>query len=658
MNESDKNSLITVKNLSMEFTSGETTIKVLNNATFTIPEGSFTIIHGHSGSGKTTLLNSLTGLNKPTSGSVNYKNKDIYNLTPIELAHFRAKTMGIVYQANHWVKSLSVIENVALPLYFLGYDKKEAEKTALDSLKRIGMERHKDKLPSLLSGGEQQRISMARALVSNPKYIVADEPTGNLDSKNGKAIMDLLKACNEQLNRTVILITHNLEYLSYGTHTIHVLDGEVTKKTEHRATHKATDRGTSVSSIIPQKLHEDSIETTSFGPLKTKILMLIALKNLRFNRFRSSLTIMGVVIGIGSVFLLLSFGLGLQDLVKNQIIGAASTEVVDVRTPNTKAIKMDNDAVTKFQNVAHVNEVGRLNTSAGELEFDGAGSDTVVYGVNDSYLKLSDLDTIAGIELNSNNKNEIMVNKSLLTALSYKDFSQALGKEMMLSLKLDTGDKAINHPFTVVGVVGSGKGPNVYVDQSIYQAAGIENYQQIKLSVDDQDNIAKVRQQLESFGYDTTSPLDTLEQVNSFFNIFNIILVSFGGIGMFIAIIGMLNTLTISLLERTKEIGLMVALGGRKNDMRRLFVAEALLFSSMGGILGIIGAILIGLGVDIVLNHMATSRGVVDSFSLFSSPIWLIAATVAFMLVVGLIVSYIPAKRAANINPIDALRRD
>ncbi len=660
MKNLDSNSLISVSKVSKSFLSGDATIDVLKDVSFTIPEGSFTIIHGPSGSGKTTLLNTITGLQKPTTGSVLYEQKDIYNLTPSELAHFRAKTMGIVYQQNYWVQSLTVLENVALPLYFLGYEKTAALKEALESLKRVGMDHHAAHLPTILSGGEQQRVSMARALVSNPTYIVADEPTGNLDSKNGDAIMKLLKYFNEEMGRTIILITHNLEYLPMGNQIIEVYDGVVTEAKPPSAK--------SGSEIVAPRKHISSAvnhATKSFmaivdtlKPIKFKILLHMALENLKYKRSRSFLTILGVVIGIGSVYMLLSFGLGLQNLVSQDLVGADSIKIVDVSSPNSEILLLDSQHIERIQNVSHVEKISKLNNSAGEISFKAASTDSVVYGVDDAYFTMTSLDIVAGKKLDFKSAQETLVNVSLLKSLDYKDYKKAINQELSLTLKLDEGDKKIDKQFKIVGVVDSGSGASIYIPNSIYAVAGVNAYQQVKISVNDIGAIKKVRQQIEGFGFETVSPIDTIEQVNKFFSFFNIILVSFGGIGMLIAVLGMINTLTISLLERTREIGLMIALGGRHKDMRQLFIAESSLLAVLGGLLGITLAGIFSFLINALLNQVASGRGVADSFSIFSSPLWLVASILVFMFAVGYGVAYFPARRAANINPIDALRHE
>ena len=237
--------LIKVRNVSKSFKTIGGNVQALRDVSFEILDGSFTIIYGPSGSGKTTLLNILIGLDAPTTGQVTYDGKDLYAMDKNEQAYFRAYTMGMVQQTNHWVKSLSVLDNVALPLHFLGMPSETAGIRAKDMLSRIGIEAHAHKFPSVLSGGEQQRAAMARALVNNPAYIVADEPTGNLDSKNGDNLVWQLRHLNKKYHRTIVLVTHNLEYLSLGDKLLLLEDGVVTETKDtdiqHVTSHLLTD---------------------------------------------------------------------------------------------------------------------------------------------------------------------------------------------------------------------------------------------------------------------------------------------------------------------------------------------------------------------------------------------------------------------------------
>lgn len=224
--QTDK-SLINITGVNQSFKIGEEMIDVLKDVNFQMASETFNIIYGPSGSGKSTLLNILTGLQKPSTGHVVFGGEALYELTPNQLAYFRANQIGIVYQQNYWVKSLNVIENVSMPLYFLGYSKRAAAAKAIESLEKVNMAGYAKKRPALLSGGEQQRIAMARALVNDPLFIVADEPTGNLDSENGDMIMGLLQKCQTELNRTIILVTHNMEYIPIADHLLHIEDGHI-----------------------------------------------------------------------------------------------------------------------------------------------------------------------------------------------------------------------------------------------------------------------------------------------------------------------------------------------------------------------------------------------------------------------------------------------
>ena len=215
------------KDISLTFDVGNDSVVAVNRCRFEIPEGLITIIYGPSGSGKSSLLNILSGLQSPSTGKLFYGKDDVYSQSKNELAYFRAHELGIVYQTNYWVKSLNVLDNVSMPLFFLGMSRKQAHELARDALHKVHMGNYANKFPITLSGGEQQRIAMARAIVDDPPVIIADEPTGNLDSANGDKIIELLVDLNSRLKKTVVLVTHNLEYLPIAQHLLEIQDGNV-----------------------------------------------------------------------------------------------------------------------------------------------------------------------------------------------------------------------------------------------------------------------------------------------------------------------------------------------------------------------------------------------------------------------------------------------
>lgn len=225
---------IVVENINKKFTVGLQELHILKDINFTINDSEFVIIVGPSGSGKSTLLHTLLGLEVPTMGAVKFYGKDIYQgLDDDGRALFRKKHIGMIYQQPNWIKAFSVVENVAFPLLLLGMEKTTALTRSIEMLNRIDMAKWAHYRPTELSGGQQQRISLARALINNPYVVVADEPTGNLDFESGQMVMELLSSLHKQQRKTVIMVTHDLEYLDYATRAIQILDGKVVQIYDH-----------------------------------------------------------------------------------------------------------------------------------------------------------------------------------------------------------------------------------------------------------------------------------------------------------------------------------------------------------------------------------------------------------------------------------------
>ncbi len=224
-----KSIVIETQNLRKSFRFAKSEISVLRGVDLKVKEGELVVIFGPSGCGKSTLLNILLGLEEPTTGEVKILDEEIYNLSPDERAHFRVRRMGMVYQQPIWIRSLSVIENVAFPLYNLNLTKTSSLREARLVLSWLGLEKFKNHYPATLSGGEQQKVTVARAIVANPTIVFADEPTGNLDTKAAGEVIETLKFLNRKLGRTVILVTHNPQYLHLSKSLYYMEDGKVFK---------------------------------------------------------------------------------------------------------------------------------------------------------------------------------------------------------------------------------------------------------------------------------------------------------------------------------------------------------------------------------------------------------------------------------------------
>lgn len=220
--------ILRVENLTKVYGSGTTKVVALDDVSFSVEKGEFVAIVGASGSGKSTLLHLIGGVDRPTSGKVFIDGKNIYNYDDDKLAIFRRRQVGLIYQFYNLIPILNVVENITLPL---DLDNRKPDSGYLNQLiKLLGLENRKDHLPNELSGGQQQRTSIGRALITNPTIILADEPTGNLDSKSSDEIMELLKKSNREYKQTIIMITHNMEIAKCADRIIKIEDGRIVKE--------------------------------------------------------------------------------------------------------------------------------------------------------------------------------------------------------------------------------------------------------------------------------------------------------------------------------------------------------------------------------------------------------------------------------------------
>ena len=412
---------------------------------------------------------------------------------------------------------------------------------------------------------------------------------------------------------------------------------------------------------LKQKIFGNDKPQRRFRSIPARSLFYMAWRNLSSKKLRTGLTIAGMVIGVGAIFFLISLGLGLRNIVTKEVLGNQSVQVIDVLSANSKIIKLDKDVANKVKNLPHVQTQSVSFSFPGALKLENSEVDGIVYGIDSAYESLSAINLTTGRLISAKDEKVALVNRALLRSIGIGNDSSAIGKVIEIEVPLkNTGadSKTYSGAFKIIGVVDSDNGNEVFMPKQPFETAGVPAYSQIRILAEARGFVPDLRKQIESLGLQTSSPLDTIDQINQIFKYFNLMLVGLGAIGMLVAILGMFNTLTVALLERTKEIGLMVALGARNKDMRRLFVYEAILLSVIGSVVGISTAFLSGRGINLIMNSFANSRGVPHSFELFSTPLWLVVATITFMVIVGLSVVFYPARRAEHINPIEALRRE
>lgn len=398
------------------------------------------------------------------------------------------------------------------------------------------------------------------------------------------------------------------------------------------------------------------------GVIQFHILMRLAYKNLFFKKLRTSLTIMGVIIGIGSIVFLLSFGFGLQNLVSKQVIGSSSVQTIDVTSPRSKILKLNPDTLKQISALSGVDETGRSFNTAGSVKVQNSQTETVVYGADTPFVELSSLKLLSGTILDKNSTNDTVINSSLAKAVGLKDNQKAVGQTISVAFDVipsgASDKKTVTKDFKIKGIFESDARAELFIPSANFETANMYDATQLKVVVKDKTKIPDVRKSIEALGFSTTSPLDTVDQINQVFTLLHFILLGFGGIGMIIAILGMFNTLTISLLERTREIGLMISLGARKQDVKRLFIVEALLLSLLGGMLGVFGAVVLGFVGNTILNNYAHGNGVKENISAFAFSPKLVLITIGLSGILGLLVVYFPARRASQTNPIEALHND
>jgi len=707
--------VIEVKGINKSFSLGKRENKVLKDVTLDIYSGQLTCIFGPSGCGKSTLLNVIMGLERPDSGSVRVVNENIWDMDISEQTDFRKRHIGVVYQQQIWVRSLTVIENVALPAQLLGINKSDALNRAEKVLQDVGMLRFRDFYTSELSSGEQQKVGLARALITDPEIVIADEPTGNLDTKNGYEVLKVLKEL-AQKGVTVVLVTHNPEYLDYCDTVVVMKDGSIMNvlkggkgilskvqeslnakdiKVESRTEYKVNSENSvdheyypgesffeklggyikliisfftkSLSLLILSLLRKinpnksaqlrKSMTKSNNGDMSLLDLTELSFKNVFFKRFRTLITILGVSLGVGFVVLLVSIGYGVEDLVIAEVTKAQNLNQVDVFPKVGSQLKLNDELVEKVSAISGVSKIYRIKNFPGRIDYKGSTVDVVVYGVESGYLENSPVKKVSGEFLNDeSDKFSAIINSEYLKTLGLS--TDIIGETLNLNVIQSVPESEIeakNIPATIIGVVEDDSPPVIYLKIGSVREYTEDEYSALSIIINKESSLDFVRKQIESLGLETFSIMDTVNQVQHIFTYVRYGLLAFGILAFAIAFLGMINTLTVSLLERTREVGLMKIIGMKKNDIQFLFITESMFIGLLGGIFGILFGILGGYLVSLAVYLLSSSRGVefmvITSFP-FVTALIVILVTTLLSFFTGLY----PANRAVKIPTMDAVR--
>ncbi|MFA5094411.1 MAG: ABC transporter permease [Candidatus Omnitrophota bacterium] len=654
--------MIEIRKISKTYAKGEAEVRALREVSIKIEAGEFVAIMGASGSGKSTLMHLMGLLDRPDSGSYMLGGKDVTGLSDDELAATRNRLIGFVFQQFHLLPRMTALENVELPLIYAG--NRHLKDKAFDKLKDVGLESRTRHRPNEMSGGQQQRVAVARALVNDPLIIMADEPTGNLDSKSKEEIMAILKQLNEQ-GKTLIIVTHEDEIARYARRVIRMRDGEIISDELNRA--ERTDRKPAADA----KPADETLNKAEKFSRRAEFVdyMRQALSAMATHKLRTFLSVLGILIGVAAVVAMLAIGQGAQETISKQLsslgsnlllIMPGSTRLHGVATGTgafTRFTFEDIDAIKKLSD-----EVSRVSASVqgkGQVVYGNKNWNTTVDGQGLDYPEMRASVPDIGRYFNEKemrSREKVAVIGRTVVRELFGD-ENPVGKNIKINL--------LN--FKVIGILPE-KGASGWRDQddtivipvttAMYRVFGKDYIDTISVEVKEagqieqaQEDIRKLiikqhrlttKDQQDSFQIRDMSEFKNM--LTSTTKTMSLLLGSIAAISLLVGGIGIMNIMLVSVTERTREIGLRKAIGARNVDIMIQFLIEAALIAFIGGIAGVV----LGAGISSLIAAVAGWAVKLSAFS--------VALATGFSLAIGVLFGSWPAHQASQLNPIEALR--
>ncbi|MGT2930088.1 ATP-binding cassette domain-containing protein [Streptococcus dentasini] len=633
-------SSLELQNIHKSYYLGREEFPVLKGINLSFDQGDFISILGESGGGKTTLMNIIGGLDRKYSGEVLVNGERQKDKREKAMDEYRRQTIGFIFQSFNLVNYLNVLDNVLTSLKMTKLSHKEQLAHAEKLLKQVGLYEHRKKKPAQLSGGQKQRVAIARALASNPEIIIADEPTGALDSKNTKEVLAILQDIAKS-GKTVIVVTHSQEVANAGTRIVSLTDGQVTDD---------------------QRLREPFSTQKEQAELESKALTRTASWKMAWAHFKNAwkqnlIITIGMAIGLFSVMFFLGLGNGARNYMDSFIGDIANPKAFQVTLKDVDAATSTGVSAADKKKISKVDHVTKTEygyyAATFNLSYQGK---TVQSNILQSANATIPKETISNKKMPKGN--EIVIDKAYAKKNINKDTKKAIGKTVTLSI---TALGENRQPVTITKdykVVGTSDQMTVVSYHSLKEAAAKQKAQLnpnfITASVDNLNHTKTAQSTIKGMKkdgkalYGITGIGETLDSIREITYIVGVVLALIAGISLLVSILMIVATTYMSVTERTKEIGVLRAMGARRKDIRRLFVNESLLLGLSANILAIVTALL----VQTLVNKLVYST---IKFDIIQVSLTTTIGTVSIGLLIALIASLAPSGKAARLNPIDAL---